>query len=77
MKTLKKHTKIGILMDSIRSYYLIGFILLSAILNVFIEKESIGIKLLCLLLLFITFILAVLLHSLKIKVAKEKTENVE
>ncbi|PMG29062.1 hypothetical protein BCU94_15330 [Shewanella sp. 10N.286.52.C2] len=62
-------------MGSIHNYYLVGFMLLSAILNAFIENESIGIKLLCLLLLFTTFIFASLFHSLKVKVAKEKTTN--
>ncbi len=64
-------------MGSIHNYYLVGFILLSAILNVFIENESIGIKLLCLLLLFTTLVFASLFHSLRVKVAKEKAENIE
>jgi len=64
-------------MGSIHSYYLAGFILLSVILNAFIENESIGIKLLCLLLLFTTFVFASLFHSLKVKVAKEKTAIIE
>ena len=60
-------------MDSVHSYYLVGFMLLSAILNAFIENESVGIKLLCLLLLFTNFVFASLFHSLKVTVAKEKT----
>ncbi len=64
-------------MGSIHSYYLGGFILLSATLNAFIENESIGIKLLCLLLLFTTFVFASLFHSLKVKVAKGKIASTE
>lgn len=64
-------------MGSIHSYYLVGFMLLSAMLNAFIEHEEVGIKLLCLLLLFTTFVFASLFHSLMVKVAKEKTANVE
>lgn len=64
-------------MGSIHSFYLVGFILVSAILNAFIKHEDIGIKLLCSLLLFTTFVFASLFHSLKVKVAKEKASNVE
>ncbi|HBF73291.1 MULTISPECIES: hypothetical protein [Alteromonas] len=64
-------------MSGVHSYYLVGWILLSAILNEIIEDESKGIKLLCSLLLFTTFLFASLFHSLKVKVAKEKAANAE
>ncbi|GIU05968.1 hypothetical protein TUM4636_07140 [Shewanella glacialipiscicola] len=57
-------------MSSLQSYYFLGFIFSSAILNIFIENESIGIKLLCLTLLFTTFIFASLFHNLKAKIEK-------
>jgi len=67
----------GVFVSSVHSYYLVGWILLSAILNEIIEDESKGIKLLCSLLLFTTFLFASLFHSLKVKVAKEKAANAE
>ncbi len=67
----------GVFVSGVHSYYLVGWILLSAILNEIIEDESKGIKLLCSLLLFTTFLFASLFHSLKVKVAKEKAANAE
>ena len=64
-------------MSKLHSYYLVGFVLFSAILNAFIDSESIGIKLLCSLLLFTTFVFASLFHSLKAKISKEKISNIE
>jgi hypothetical protein len=63
--------------DSVQNYYLFAFILLAAILNAFIESESIGIKLLCLILLFTTFVFASLFHSLRIKMTKAEEKNTE
>lgn len=65
----------GVTLSSVQTYYLFGFILLSAILNAFVESESIGIKLLCLTLLFTTFVFASLFHSLRIKLAKAEDRN--
>jgi len=67
----------GVAVNSVHNYYFLGFILLSALLNVFIENESIGIKLLCTTLLFTTCVFASLFHSLNIKVAEHKEENSE
>lgn len=58
-------------MNGVQSYYLIGFILSAAILNVFIENEAIGIKLLCTTLLFTTFVFASLFHNLKTKISND------
>ena len=57
-------------MSRIQNYYLAGFTLSSAILNMFFEGESAGIKVLCLILLFGTFVFAFLFHNLKNKVAE-------
>lgn len=67
----------GVTVNSVQNYYLLGFILLSAILNAFIERESIGIKLLCLTLLFTTFVFASLFHNLRIKMIKAEEKNTE
>jgi hypothetical protein len=67
----------GVTMNSVQNHYLFGFILFSAILNAFIENESIGIQLLCLTLLLTTFVFASLFHSLRIKVAKAEDRNTE
>ncbi|KVX02626.1 hypothetical protein [Shewanella frigidimarina] len=59
-------------MSILQSYYFTGFILFSAVLNAFIENETIAIKLLCLVLLFSTFVFASLYHNLRNKVAKNE-----
>jgi hypothetical protein len=56
--------------NKLQSYYFTGFLLFSAILNAFIENEAIAIKLLCLVLLFSTFVFASLYHNLRNKMAK-------
>jgi len=58
--------------SKLQSYYFTGFLLFSAVLNAFIENETITIKLLCLILLFSTFVFASLYHSLRNKVSKNE-----
>jgi hypothetical protein len=62
----------GTYMGRIQNYYLIGFIFCAALLNMFIENETIGIKVLCLVLLLGNFAFASLLHSYKSSVADKK-----
>jgi len=62
-------------MKDLQSYYLLSFILLAAILGIFLESESTGIKILCLTLLFTTCIFASLFHSLKSKISAEKSNE--
>ncbi|CAD5271052.1 conserved hypothetical protein [Alteromonas sp. 38] len=64
-------------MNKIHSYYLIGFILFSAILNEFLGSESIGVKLLYSVLLITTFVFASLFHSLKVRVARDKKTSIK
>lgn len=63
-------------MNSLQAYYLLGFTLLSAIVNSFIEEQPISIKILCLTLLFTTFVFASLFHNLK-NITSKVTTNVE
>ena len=60
-------------MSRIHNYYLAGFIFSSSIINMFLEDESVGIKVLCLILLLGNFAFASLFHSLRSKVAGHKT----
>lgn len=64
-------------MNNVHNCYFLGFIVFSALLNVFIENESIGIKTLCTTLLFTTFVFASLSHSLQIKLSKQTESNTE
>jgi len=61
----------------IQNYYLAGFIFSSAMLNMFLEHESVGIKVLCLILLLGNFAFASLFHNLKSKVAGYKNKPLE
>ena len=63
----------GITVSRIHNYYLAGFIFSSSIINMFLEDESVGIKVLCLILLLGNFAFASLFHSLRSKVAGRKT----
>jgi hypothetical protein len=58
-------------------YYLAGCILSSAILNIFIEDETAGIKIICTILLFSTFGFDFLFHSLKNSVEEFKSKPEE
>jgi ABC-type transport system involved in cytochrome c biogenesis permease component len=61
-------------MGRIQNYYFVGFIFCAALLNMFIENETIGIKVLCLVLLLGNFAFASLLHSYKSR-ATDKNVN--
>jgi len=63
--------------SKLQNYYLLGFIFSSLILNIFLENETAGIKVLCLFLLLGTFAFASLFHSLKVKVSKDKSSPKE
>ena len=67
----------GVVVIKLQSYYLISFLLFSAVLNAFVENETIAVKLLCLVLLFSTFVFANLYHNLRNKVAKNERKIVE
>jgi ABC-type transport system involved in cytochrome c biogenesis permease component len=59
-------------MGRIQNYYFVGFIFCAALLNMFIENETLGIKILCLVLLLGNFAFASLLHSYKSRVNDNK-----
>ncbi len=75
MRTIQMLCVQGITVNSLQNYYLLGFILSSAILNALIEAQPIGIKLLCLTLLSTSFIFASLFHNLRNTVSNSKLET--
>jgi hypothetical protein len=62
----------GVSVGRIQNYYLAGFIFCAALLNMFLENETVGIKALCLVLLLGNFAFASLFHSLKSRVSDKK-----
>ena len=67
----------GVSVGRIQNYYLAGFIFCSALLNMFLENETVGIKVLCLILLLGNFAFASLFHSLKSRVTDKKIKPIE
>ena len=67
----------GSFMTGVQTYYLIGFTLVASVLNIFIENESVGIKVLCTALLFTTFVFASLYHNLKTDIARNKAHKIK
>ena len=67
----------GVSVGRIQTYYLTGFIFCAALLNMFIENETVGIKVLCLVLLLGNFAFASLFHSLKSRVTDKKIKPKE
>ena len=62
-------------MNNLQNYYILGMTLTSAILSIFIENESVGIKILCITLVFTTFLFAFLYHNLKSKPSPKNKDN--
>lgn len=67
----------GVTVSRIQNFYLAGFIFFAAVLNMFLENEGAGIKVLSLILLLGNFVFASLFHDLKSKVADEKNKPIE
>ncbi|MFT5297464.1 MAG: ABC-type transport system involved in cytochrome c biogenesis permease component [Colwellia sp.] len=67
----------GVSVGRIQNYYLAGFIFCAALLNMFLENETVGIKVLCLVLLLGNFAFASLFHSLKSRVTDKKIKPIE
>jgi len=67
----------GVSVGRIQNYYFAGFIFCSALLNMFLENETVGIKVLCLVLLLGNFAFASLFHSLKSRVTDKKIKPIE
>jgi len=61
----------------IQNFYLAGFIFCAAMLNMFLENETAGIKVLCLVLLLGNFVFASLFHCLKSRVNEKKNPPIE
>ncbi len=62
-------------MNNLQNYYILGMTLTSAILSIFIENESVGIKILCIALVFTTFLFAFLYHNRKSKPSPKNKDN--
>jgi ABC-type transport system involved in cytochrome c biogenesis permease component len=67
----------GVSVGRIQNYYLAGFIFCAALLNMFLENETVVIKVLCLVLLLGNFTFASLFHSLKNRVTDKKVKPIE
>jgi hypothetical protein len=57
----------GVSVFRIQNFYIAGFAITSAIMNMFLEQESVGIKVFCIILLLGNFIFAFLFHHFKSK----------